>query len=109
MRILLDECVNPRVKQLLEPYYTVLTVVECGWGGLPDNVLLKHLQGSCDVFLTIDQGFEHEHNLALLDFGIVIAHVPKNRTLYYKAISDEIYQAVSRVGLGEVVHVGGER
>jgi hypothetical protein len=29
--------------------------------------------------VTIDKGFEHEHNLKKLSFGIVIVHVPRNR------------------------------
>jgi hypothetical protein len=29
--------------------------------------------------VTIDQGFEHEHNLKKLSFGIVIVHVARNR------------------------------
>jgi hypothetical protein len=36
-------------------------------------------QGQCDVFVTIDKGFEHEHNLKKLSFGIIIIHVAKNR------------------------------
>ncbi|MGD0227539.1 MAG: DUF5615 family PIN-like protein [Terriglobia bacterium] len=106
MRIVLDECVNPRVRRLLEADHVVFTVLGMGWGGLPDNILVEHLQGSCEVFLTIDQGFEHEHNLAFLRFGIVIVRVPKNRITHYEAIREEICQAVSSVKPGEVIHVG---
>ena len=106
MRIVLDECVNPRVDRLLQTSHAVLTVLGLGWGGLPDNMLVERLQGRCEVFLTIDQGFEHEHNLSLLRFGIVVVHVPRNRLAHYVAIREEINLAVSTVRPGEVTHVG---
>ena len=86
MRIGLDECVNPRVQRLFETDHTVFTVLGLGWGGLPDNVLLEQWQGRGEAFLTIDQGFEPQHNLSQLRFGIVIVRVPKNRLRHYQAI-----------------------
>ena len=106
MRIVLDECVNPRVEHLLKSEHSVFSVLGLGWGGLPDNILIDRLQGRCEVFLTIDQGFEHEHNLSSLEFGIVIVHVPRNRLAHYVAIREEIYRAVSRIRPAEVIHVG---
>lgn len=105
MQIVLDECVNPRVGRLLNTDHSVSTVLELGWGGIPDNLLVERLQGKCDVFLTIDCGFEHEHNLSLLEFGIVIVHVPRNRFAHFQAIRGKISQAVSSVRPGEVIHV----
>ncbi len=106
MRIVIDGCVNPRVERLLETQHAVFTVLGLGWGGLPDKMLVERLRGRCEVFMTIDQGFEHEHNLSLLGFGVVIVHVPRNRLAHYEAIRDEISQAVSSVRPGEVIHVG---
>jgi hypothetical protein len=106
VRIVLDECVNPRVERLLQTSHAVLTVLGLGWGGLPDNVLVERLRGRCDAFLTIDQGFEHEHNLSSLGFGVVIVHVVRNRLSHYEAIRDEISQAISSVRPGQVIHVG---
>jgi hypothetical protein len=77
-----------------------------GWGGLPDNILVDRLRGRCEVFLTIDQGFEHEHNLSWLGFGIVIVHVARNRLAHYQALQEKIRQAVSSVRPGQVIHVG---
>jgi hypothetical protein len=105
VRIVLDECVNPRVKRLLEAEHIVFTVLELGWGGLPDRILVERLQGRCDAFVTIDRGFEHEHNLSLLNFGIVIVQVARNRIAHYEAIRERIDQAVSSVRPGKVVLV----
>jgi len=106
VRIVLDECVHPRVEHLLGADHVVFTVLGLGWGGLPDNILVEHLRERCEVFLTIDQGFEHEHNLSSLGFGIVIVHVPRNRLAYYEVIREKISQALSSIRPGEVIHVG---
>ena len=105
MRIALDECVNPRVKCLLETDHAVLTVLELGWGGLPDHILVERLRRRCDVHLTIDRGFEPEHNRTAVDFEIVIAPVARNRLAHYQSIREKISQAVSSVKPGQVTHV----
>jgi len=101
----LDECVNPRVKRLLETHHAVLPVLEMGWGGFPDHILMERLQGRCEVFVTTDQGFEHEHNISSLNFGIVIVHVARNRLAHYEAIRERITEVLSSLSPGEVVHV----
>jgi hypothetical protein len=63
-----------------------VTVAEVEWRALPDAELIAQAQGECDVLVTIDKGFEHEHNLKKLTFGIVIVHVPKNRIEYYRPL-----------------------
>ena len=68
MRILLDECVNPRLRQAF-PDHEVLTVAEATSRALPDAELIAHAQGRCDVLVTADKGFEHEHNLRNLRSG----------------------------------------
>ena len=82
MRILLGECVNPRVRQAF-PAHNVLTVAEAEWRTLPDAELIAQGQGQFDVLVTIDKGFEFEQNLKKLAFGIIIVHVPRNRILLY--------------------------
>ena len=104
MRILLDECVNPRLRQAF-PDHEVLTVAEAQWRTLPDAQLIVQAQGRCDVLVTTDKGFEHEHNLKKLAFGIVIVHVKRNRMEYYRPLFDALVDAVERVQPGQVVHV----
>jgi predicted nuclease of predicted toxin-antitoxin system len=104
VRILLDECVNPRVRQAF-PHHKVVTVAEVEWRALPDAELIAQAQSECDVLVTIDKGFEHEHNLKKLAFGIVIVHVPKNRIEYYRPLFQVLVGAVERVRPGEVIHV----
>ena len=106
MRILIDACVDPRVATLLADH-AVSTLRDLGWQHLTDHVLIERIQGRFDVFLTADKGFEHEHNPRNLRFGIVIAHVPKNKVEFYREILQELQDAIARVRPGEVEHAGG--
>ena len=104
MRVLLDECVNPRLRRAFAEH-EVVTVAEAEWLTLPDNELLALAQGNFDVFVTIDNGFAYQHNLRRLSFGIVIVHAPANTMEFYEPIFDQIRQAAEAVNPGEVIHV----
>ena len=71
MRVLLDECVNPRVKSAF-PDHEVQTVQGMGWGGITNGKLVDLAQQSFDVFVTVDQNLEHQQNLAKFTLGLVI-------------------------------------
>ncbi len=44
---------------------------------LKDHVLLSLVEEQFEELVTIDRGFEHEHNLKNRRLGIVIVHVSK--------------------------------
>lgn len=104
MRLLLDECVNPRLRRAFKEH-EVTTVTEANWRGLSDNELLSFAQGRFDAFVTLDQGFEHQHDFRKLSFGIVVLHVPRNTLRFYESIFADILRAVENVKAGKVVHV----
>jgi hypothetical protein len=104
MRILIDECVDPRVKQLLNDHQAV-TVHDRGWGTLEDGALLMVAQEQFDPLLTIDRGLEFQQNIAKFRIGILVVHVPKNQIAYYRAIRKELVAALPRVRPGAVLHV----
>jgi hypothetical protein len=104
MRVLLDECVNPRVRDAFSAH-EVRTVDEMGWGGITNGKLLALAQSSFDVFVTADQNLEYQQNLAKLGLGIVVVAVPDNDIRYFKPIFVELLKAVESVRPGEVVHI----
>jgi predicted nuclease of predicted toxin-antitoxin system len=104
VRILLDECVNPRLRQAF-PGDEVLTVAEAKWRTLPDTELIVQARGRCDVLVTTDKGFEYEHNLKQIAFGIVIVHVKRNRMECYAPLFPALVDAIQRAKRGQVVHV----
>jgi predicted nuclease of predicted toxin-antitoxin system len=105
MRILIDECVDPRVKRLLvdEPS---ATVHEQGWDALEDGPLLERAEKEFDVLVTIDGSLEYQQNLAKYRIGVVVVHVPKNQLPYYRGIQQQLLAAVRAVRAGEAIHVG---
>jgi predicted nuclease of predicted toxin-antitoxin system len=105
MRLLIDECVDPRVKTLL-PDHEPVTVREKGWSSLDDSALLAAAAREFDVLLTIDRKMRFQQNLRKLRIGIIVVRVPKNQIAYYRAIANEIADAMSGIRKGEVIEVG---
>ena len=107
MRILLDECVNARVKTAF-PGHSVRTVAEMGWRGVEDEALLAQAQDSFDVFMTIDRRIELQQDLSKLKLGIVIARVPNNQISSYRPIFASLLNAAIMVDPGNVIHVSAD-
>jgi predicted nuclease of predicted toxin-antitoxin system len=104
MRVLIDECVDPRVKLLLGDH-KVATVHERGWDTLEDGPLLTVAQRDFDVLVTIDGGLEFQQNLARFQIGVIVVHVPKNQLAHYRVIQKELLAAIEKARAGEVIHV----
>ena len=103
MRVLIDECVDPRVK-LLFGGHKAATVHEQAWDTLEDGPLLTLAQREFDVLWTIDGSLEFQHNLAKLQIGVIVAHVPKNQLIHYRAIQRELLAAIEEASPGQVIH-----
>jgi hypothetical protein len=98
MRVVIDACIDPRLAEAF-PDHDVQTLFDLGWQHLKDNVLIRQLE--CDVFITADRGFEREHNLSLLPFGILIVHVARNKIAFYRPIFRKLLDAWRRSGLAK--------
>jgi predicted nuclease of predicted toxin-antitoxin system len=104
MRILIDECVDPRVK-LLFGEHIASTVHEQGWDTLDDGTLLMLACKEFDVLVTIDAGIEFQQNLGKVQIGVIVVHVPKNQLAHYSMIQKDLLAAIDRIRPGEVIHV----
>ena len=72
MRILLDECVNERLRSYF-PDHDVQSARYAGFGGLKNGELLDAAEtAGFDVVLTVDRGFGHQQNLAGRNIAVVI-------------------------------------
>lgn len=58
------------------------------------------------MFLTIDQGIEHEQNWQTLDFAILVVHVPRNEIDFYRPLVPAIQAAIASARPGQLIHVG---
>lgn len=104
MRVFLDACIDPRAADIFSGH-EVRTAVELGWHRLKDHLLLNLVEQQFDVFVTIDRGFEHQHNLKNRRIGIVIVHVSKNKAASYRAVAAELLASVVEVRPGAELHV----
>jgi hypothetical protein len=106
MRVVIDASIDPRLAGAFQDHQ-VQTLFDLGWQHLKDHVLVKQLE--CDVFVTADRGFEPEHDLKSLSFGIVIVHVARNKITFYRPLFTRLLETVATIGAGEVVHLYGPR
>jgi len=104
MRVLLDECINPRVKAAFRNHQ-VWTVAEKRWKGLKNGDLLALAEQEFDVFVTIDQSIEYQQNIRKLRLGIVVVRVGDNDITSYLPIFAELDQTAGRIRAGEVLQV----
>src|SRR5258706_12297014 len=104
MRVLLDECVNPRVTEAL-PSHEVQTVKSMGWTGVTNGKLIALAQERFDVLVTIDQNLEHQQNLTKLMVGLIVVSVPDNKIEYFRPIFSQLLKAVESVNPGQVIHI----
>ena len=104
MRVLIDECVDPRVK-LLFADHSAATVHEMGWGAFEDGPLLRTAQEEFDVLVTIDGSLEFQQNLAKLKMAVIVVHVAKNQLVHYQPLKDALLEAVVKASPGQVIHV----
>jgi hypothetical protein len=63
------------------------------------------MQGRFDVFLTIDKGFEFEHDLKKLSFGIVVLETANNQMPSYERVLQDLVRLIQSVAPGRVVRV----
>lgn len=105
MRILLDECVNPRVKAAF-PKHEVKTVIDMMWRGTLNGELLALAEANqFDVFVTVDQNLRYQQNIAARKLGFVLVKVPDNNIKFYRPLFFELNKAAESVKAGELIHV----
>jgi hypothetical protein len=101
MRILLDECVNPRLR-LAFPGDEVRTVVEMEWRSLKNGSLLKEASARFDVFITLDRNLAFQNPLGRHQLGILILVTRFNDLATYRPNFGEIRDMARQVKPGEV-------
>jgi len=104
MKVLLDESLPRRLKDSFEGH-EVSTVREEGWDGKSNGELLELASVEFDVFVTPDQGLEHQQNLGQFDIGVIVLIAKTNRLVDYLPLVHRLLDAVASVQPGELVHV----
>ncbi len=108
MRVLLDENLPHDLIAALVGH-SVSTVQGLGWDGTKNGALLKRASGLIDAFVTIDGNLQHQQNVSVLLFGIVVVGALSNRVQDVMPLVPEILAALERVRPGTVEQVGRAR
>ena len=101
MRILLDECINPRLR-LAFPGDSVRTVAEMGWRALTNGRLMETAAPEFDVFVTLDQNLQFQNKVGRYQLGIVVVISQFNHVAAYRPQFAEIRDVVRRTKGGQV-------
>jgi predicted nuclease of predicted toxin-antitoxin system len=105
MRILLDECVNQRLRNHL-PEYECQSGRYAGLGGLKNGELLAAAEAAgFDVLLTVDRGFQYEQNLIGRKIAVIIL---STKSIALKDLLTQVPECLAllpTIKSGEVVKV----
>lgn len=77
MRVLLDECLDPRFCGLFARHEAE-SMKSMGWLGMSNGELLGTAQGEFDAFLTIDRRLPFQQNLASYDLAVIVVRGSRN-------------------------------
>ncbi|MEO1214100.1 MAG: DUF5615 family PIN-like protein [Bacteroidota bacterium] len=106
MKILLDECVSRKVKNLLSEF-EVYTVDEMGFNGLKNGKLLTQAEkNEFDIVLTIDKNIDSQQNIRKYAVSLVILNVLKSNIKYFGALIPEFKSQIHSFRKGYSYTIG---
>ncbi|MGP8245104.1 MAG: hypothetical protein ACLQVN_11375 [Bryobacteraceae bacterium] len=105
MRILIDECVDERLRFLFR-VHDCQTARFANLAGLRNGRLLVAAEDAgFDVLLTVDQNIPDQQNLSGRKIALVILCGPTNRLRDLEPLVPAALSALSTIGRGEVVRI----
>jgi hypothetical protein len=106
MRILLDECVDERLR-LLFLQHECHSARYAGLAGLKNGTLLFAAEkAGFEVLVTTDQGIPYQQNLRLRRISILVLRGPTNRLADLQSLVPAALRAPDAIAPGQVVTVG---
>jgi len=102
MNILLDECTPHAVKKRL-PHLAIRTVLEMGWSGVKNGVLLKLADQQFDVLITSDKNLRYQQNLTRTKLAFLL--LPTNSAPVVIALLPQIEAALNTIQSGDFVEI----
>lgn len=107
MRILIDECIDERLRSSLSGH-DCQTARFAGLAGLNNGQLLVAAEAAkFDVLLTVDQGFEYEQNLKARSLAVIIFRVKSNRLRELLPHVPACLSHLKSIQPGQIVRIGG--
>ena len=106
MRVLLDENLPHKLRQLFSDSIEVVTVGYRGWKGKENGELLIVAENEFDALITMDQGIPHQHDLNKMKMGIVLLEARSNRYEDLEPLMNQVNVVLKTLKNGQVVRVG---
>ena len=105
MRVLLDENLPHDLASELVGH-DVVTVQGLGWAGIKNGELLQRATDKIDAFLTMDRNIEHQQQIGVLSFGIVLIRAQSNRMQDLRPLVSDVLGALGQVKPGKIQRIG---
>lgn len=103
MRLLIDECIDERVR-LLFPGHDCQTARFAEFTGLTNGQLLDAAEAAgFEVLITVDQGIPEQQNMADRRIFVLILRAPTNRLRDLEAIVPAALSALQAIQPGAIV------
>jgi hypothetical protein len=103
MRLLIDECVDERLR-LLFPAHDCQTARFANLAGLKNGRLLDAaVAGGFDVLITVDQHIPDQQNLAGRRISLLILYAPSNRLRDLEPLVPSATSALTSIRPGQVL------
>ena len=105
MKLLLDESVPRKLRAEFPPPLSVHTVQDMDWDGIANGELLRlAAHAKFDLFITVDQGLQFQHNLEELPIPVVLMKAGRIRLQELAPLVPAIMSLLAE-GLDTGVHV----
>ncbi len=102
MKILLDECLNWRLKKEILSH-EVFTVQDMGWSGIVNGELMKRAsEAGFTIFVTIDKKLPFQQNVKKFPLAIVVLQTRFNRLEFIRPLIPKFLEQLSSYKSGEV-------
>jgi predicted nuclease of predicted toxin-antitoxin system len=106
MRLLIDECVDERLR-LLFPGHDCQTARFANLAGLKNGRLLEAAESAgFDVLITVDQSIPDQQNMTGRGISLLILCAPTNRLRDLEPLAPAAIAALGSIGRGDVVRIG---
>jgi len=104
-RLLLDECVDWRLKRFFSPNYPVRAVHEMGWQGVRNGELLQLASQLFDVLVTVDKRLPEQQDVSQYSLAVVVIRAHNNRLATLALAVPYIEAKLEDLQQGEVLYV----
>jgi predicted nuclease of predicted toxin-antitoxin system len=106
MRILIDECVDQRLR-LMFAEHDCETAAYAKLSGLKNGALLAAAEAAgFEVIVTTDQEIPYQQNLTVRQISVIVLCAPTNRLSDLKPLIPAAIRALDSIKAGQVIRIG---